>query len=442
MELELGTLLKKARQEKGLSIEDIQTETKIRKKYIEAIENNEFDKLPGKVYLKVFIKGYAREVDINYQALLENYKVLNKTEKRKTNLDKDYLNGTKVDHKVNKKEKGSPLKLILIILLILFLAGLGVYTYQYFSDSDIRLLGEQNNIKNEQVVSEDNELLEEGAQSDEKIEDNIQAQTDEEGNNENNSENNSNINLNEETADNQLENLENMNSDLDEEELNKLIEEGKNRNILNSLDSNGISDQDTKIVTNETEDNLVEDNSSDNEEESAADSKSTADNAAAANEEAANDLESDNEQQNQTTAEQQENTEESNTGEADTAAEEAGENSSADLNQETAAAEEESSTENQNEESSAADNIALNAADTVWLTVSADGENVFSGIWEDGDQNSFEFEERLYIKIGNGSAITANVSGEEYGPWADTGEIAEVEFVKSDGEININNLRD
>ena len=432
MELELGTLLKKARQEKGLSIEDIQTETKIRKKYIEAIENNEFDKLPGKVYLKVFIKGYAREVDINYQALLDNYKVLNTTEKRKTNLDKDYLNGTKVDHKVNKKQKGSPLKIILIILLILFLAGLGVYSYQYFRNSDIRLLGEQNNIENEQVVSENNDLLEEN--------NNIQSPTDEQENTENDSENtNSDINLNEETTDNQLED---RTSDLNEEELNKLIEEGENSNILNSLDSNGISNQDTKIVTNETEDNLVEDNSSDNEEEEAKpDSNNTADNAAASNE-AANNLESDNNQQNQTTAEQQENTEESNTGGADTAAEEESENSSADLNQETAAAEEENSTENQNEESSAADNIALNASDTVWLAVSADGENVFSGIWEDGDQNSFEFEERLYIKIGNGSAITANISGEEYGPWADTGEIAEVEFVKSDGEININNLRD
>jgi cytoskeletal protein RodZ len=55
MELELGTLLKKAREEKGLSLDDIQEETKIRKKYLEAIEENNFDILPGKVYLKVLL---------------------------------------------------------------------------------------------------------------------------------------------------------------------------------------------------------------------------------------------------------------------------------------------------------------------------------------------------------------------------------------------------
>ncbi|MFP4199486.1 MAG: helix-turn-helix domain-containing protein, partial [Halanaerobium sp.] len=76
MELELGSLLKRARQEKGLSLDDIQEETKIRKKYLEAIEENNFDVLPGNVYLKVFIKGYAREVGIDYQKLLENYEIL------------------------------------------------------------------------------------------------------------------------------------------------------------------------------------------------------------------------------------------------------------------------------------------------------------------------------------------------------------------------------
>ncbi|ODS49649.1 MAG: hypothetical protein A8274_1386, partial [Halanaerobium sp. 4-GBenrich] len=42
-DIELGTLLKKARQEKGLTLDDIQERTKIRKKYLEAIEANNFD---------------------------------------------------------------------------------------------------------------------------------------------------------------------------------------------------------------------------------------------------------------------------------------------------------------------------------------------------------------------------------------------------------------
>ena len=158
MELELGTLLKKARQEKGLSLDDIQEETKIRKKYLEAIEENNFDILPGNVYLKVFIKGYAREVDINYQALLENYPILNIKEEKESNLQKDYLNGTKVSSSNQNHNKKNPLKIIFIILLLLFLGAAAVYTYQYVNNSEIRLLNQQNSIQ--ENIEEESELLE------------------------------------------------------------------------------------------------------------------------------------------------------------------------------------------------------------------------------------------------------------------------------------------
>lgn len=70
---ELGEQLKYARQEKNISLDEIQTVTKIQKRYLEAIENGDFDKLPGSFYIKAFIKSYAEAVGLDYEALMEQY---------------------------------------------------------------------------------------------------------------------------------------------------------------------------------------------------------------------------------------------------------------------------------------------------------------------------------------------------------------------------------
>lgn len=70
---DLGQQLKNARQEKGLSLEDIQSITKIQKRYLESIENGEFQHLPGPFYMKAFVKSYAEAVGLDPEALLAEY---------------------------------------------------------------------------------------------------------------------------------------------------------------------------------------------------------------------------------------------------------------------------------------------------------------------------------------------------------------------------------
>ncbi|MFZ5943635.1 MAG: helix-turn-helix domain-containing protein [Bacillota bacterium] len=68
----VGEILKNARLSAGLSIGDIEERTKIRSKYLEAIEEENFEILPGKVYVKAFVKSYAKSLDLdNDKALLE-----------------------------------------------------------------------------------------------------------------------------------------------------------------------------------------------------------------------------------------------------------------------------------------------------------------------------------------------------------------------------------
>lgn len=71
---ELGQLLKKARLEKGLTLDYVQEATKIRKRYLEAIEEGDYKVLPGSFYVRAFIKTYAETVGLNPDELLQFYR--------------------------------------------------------------------------------------------------------------------------------------------------------------------------------------------------------------------------------------------------------------------------------------------------------------------------------------------------------------------------------
>jgi len=61
----VGEILKAARLEKNLSLGDISRETRITAKYLEAIEANDFDKLPPATFTKGFMQNYARCVGLD-----------------------------------------------------------------------------------------------------------------------------------------------------------------------------------------------------------------------------------------------------------------------------------------------------------------------------------------------------------------------------------------
>ncbi|AUM65817.1 DUF4115 domain-containing protein [Brevibacillus laterosporus] len=70
---ELGQVLKRAREEKGISLNDIQKMTKIQTRYLEAIERGDFHMLPGHFYARAFIKSYAEAVGLDPNQIVEHY---------------------------------------------------------------------------------------------------------------------------------------------------------------------------------------------------------------------------------------------------------------------------------------------------------------------------------------------------------------------------------
>jgi cytoskeleton protein RodZ len=70
----LGQALKEEREARNISIEEIASATKIVTRYIEALENDRFDIMPGGFFIKGIIRSYARTIGLNEEEVLARYR--------------------------------------------------------------------------------------------------------------------------------------------------------------------------------------------------------------------------------------------------------------------------------------------------------------------------------------------------------------------------------
>jgi transcriptional regulator with XRE-family HTH domain len=73
---ELGEYLRNERIRRGYSLKDIQEQTKIRMRYLEAIENGEFQHIAAEVYVKGFLRSYAEAIGLNGWDVVARYQGL------------------------------------------------------------------------------------------------------------------------------------------------------------------------------------------------------------------------------------------------------------------------------------------------------------------------------------------------------------------------------
>jgi cytoskeletal protein RodZ len=67
----VGNKLREARARRKLSLEEVEEATKIRGRYLQAIEGEDWDQLPGETYARAFIRTYATLVGLNGERLAE-----------------------------------------------------------------------------------------------------------------------------------------------------------------------------------------------------------------------------------------------------------------------------------------------------------------------------------------------------------------------------------
>jgi cytoskeleton protein RodZ len=67
----VGKKLREARTRRKLTLDEVETATKIRGRYLQALENEDWDQLPGDTYARAFIRTYGRLVGLDGDRLAE-----------------------------------------------------------------------------------------------------------------------------------------------------------------------------------------------------------------------------------------------------------------------------------------------------------------------------------------------------------------------------------
>src|SRR4051812_32096207 len=71
---EIGSTLRETRMRRRIDMTEVEAATKIRAKYLRALENEEWDLLPGPTFVKTFLRTYAEFLDLDPRVLVEEYR--------------------------------------------------------------------------------------------------------------------------------------------------------------------------------------------------------------------------------------------------------------------------------------------------------------------------------------------------------------------------------
>ena len=70
---DIGSSLREARTRQGLDLNEMEFRTKVRAKYLRALEAEQFDQLPGHTYIKGFLRTYADSLGMDGQLYVDEY---------------------------------------------------------------------------------------------------------------------------------------------------------------------------------------------------------------------------------------------------------------------------------------------------------------------------------------------------------------------------------
>jgi hypothetical protein len=72
---EIGATLRETRMRARIDVSEIEAKTKIRARYLRALENEEWDLLPGPTFVRSFLRTYAQALGLDGKALVEEYRI-------------------------------------------------------------------------------------------------------------------------------------------------------------------------------------------------------------------------------------------------------------------------------------------------------------------------------------------------------------------------------
>lgn len=123
MAASFGEQLRLAREARGITLRHISDQTRISIRYLEAIESDDYKRLPGGIFNRSFIKSYAKQIGFDEKEAIDGYL---RTAREQGESDEVATTPYK-SHVYTDGGSRSPLGTLLLTVLILAVLSLGVY---------------------------------------------------------------------------------------------------------------------------------------------------------------------------------------------------------------------------------------------------------------------------------------------------------------------------
>ena len=119
---DIGTTLREARIRARIDISEVEARTKIRAKYLRAIENEEWDLLPGPVYVKSFLRTYGDFLGLDSRLLVDEYK-----RRYERPADQDMRPITPLGRERERKRRRPRLGPVAVVVLVLAVVAAALF---------------------------------------------------------------------------------------------------------------------------------------------------------------------------------------------------------------------------------------------------------------------------------------------------------------------------
>jgi hypothetical protein len=120
---DIGATLREARMRARIDISEVEASTKIRAKYLRALENEEWDLLPGPTYVKSFLRTYAESLDLDAKLLVDEYKLRHE---RLSEVELQPINAAAPGRERRRQGPVIPRWVVLLLIFVALITALGL----------------------------------------------------------------------------------------------------------------------------------------------------------------------------------------------------------------------------------------------------------------------------------------------------------------------------
>jgi cytoskeletal protein RodZ len=133
----IGEKLRLERETQGIALRDISENTRISMRYLEAIETDDYRRLPGGIFNRSFIRAYAKFVGYDEDKAIEEYSRTMREHGQSPDDGPPKVHRSQVYTDDNEHETRSPLKTLVLVIVILALLSLAVWGGLYFYQKSV-----------------------------------------------------------------------------------------------------------------------------------------------------------------------------------------------------------------------------------------------------------------------------------------------------------------